>query len=106
MSTLHAVTRLCSLECSDRVLSVSRIAFDLIMFDVFGSILAGSTIVLPDPDEGPNPDHWLDLLQRENITIWNSTPGLFSTLLEACERRKSRLPTLRSILLSGEETPR
>lgn len=68
----------------DRVLAVSAITFDLSVYDIFGTLAAGGTIVAPEEYEynafQPNPSKLMQLMQKHNITIWNSVPALMKML--------------------------
>src|SRR5206468_13068941 len=56
----------------DRVLALSSLSFDLSVWDLFGTLAAGGTIVVPDATGTRDPAHWADLVGRERITVWNS----------------------------------
>jgi amino acid adenylation domain-containing protein len=90
----------------DRVLAVSSIGFDLSVWDMFGVLGAGGTVICAPP--GPaakDPVRWLDLMQRERVTVWNSVPALMSMLADLAELRGARLDDLRLVLLSGDWIP-
>jgi amino acid adenylation domain-containing protein len=92
---------------SDRVLALSALTFDLSVYDIFGVLAAGGTIVLPAPGAAKDPAHWLKLLRLEHITLWNSVPALMQLLVEAAEARRDSLPglPLRTVMLSGDWIP-
>lgn len=93
-------------ESTDRVIALSSISFDLSVYDIFGTLAAGGTIVIPDVDAARNPEHWVELLVKHQVTIWNSVPALMQMLLEYAGSRKEILPTsLRLVLLSGDWLP-
>ncbi|MFO1431951.1 MAG: amino acid adenylation domain-containing protein [Candidatus Competibacteraceae bacterium] len=90
---------------TDRVLGLSALHFDLSVYDLFGVLAAGGTLVLPAAGE-PDPAAWLEWLQRERITLWNSVPALLELLLTHAEGLGVDLPaTLRLALLSGDWIP-
>jgi amino acid adenylation domain-containing protein len=90
---------------ADRVFGVSAFNFDLSVYDIFGTMAAGACLVYPHPESALDPTHWLDLMLRESVTVWNSVPALMSLLVEAAERRQVLLPALRLVLLSGDKIP-
>ncbi|MBI4662865.1 MAG: amino acid adenylation domain-containing protein [Verrucomicrobia bacterium] len=95
-----------SLSSSDRVLALSALGFDLSVFDVFGTLAAGGTIVLPDAALSRDPAHWASLLVKEKVTVWNSVPALMGLLLEQAEGFPEAVgDSLRLILLSGDWIP-
>ncbi|GGR20614.1 non-ribosomal peptide synthetase [Deinococcus ruber] len=88
----------------DVVLGVSALTFDLSVYDVFGTLAAGATLVLPDHAGRRDPRHWLTLVQAHGVTVWNSVPALLGLLLEVTPDTRL-LSTLRLILLSGDWIP-
>jgi len=91
----------------DRVLGLSALSFDLSIYDVFGTLAAGATLVLPDPRRTRDPAHWLNLLRRHRVTVWNSVPALMGLLVEHANSggAQGAIPHLRLALLSGDWIP-
>ncbi|WP_043540221.1 non-ribosomal peptide synthetase [Salinarimonas rosea] len=90
----------------DVVLGLSALGFDLSVWDIFGVLGAGGRLVLPDRAGLRDPEHWLALMEREGVTVWNSAPALMRMLADYCEARGRRLPdALRLVLLSGDWIP-
>ena len=90
----------------DRILGVSGLGFDLSVYDVFGTLAAGGTLVLPGAGTERNPDHWADLVARHHVTLWNSVPALFEMLCEHVAGASATLPgSLRLAWLSGDWIP-
>ncbi|MFI2782680.1 amino acid adenylation domain-containing protein [Streptomyces sp. ALB3] len=89
----------------DRTLCVSSLSFDISVCDLFCSLLAGGVLVLPEPDRAKDPEHWLDLVDREGITLWHSAPALMDALLDVAEERGRRPGSLRLTVLDGDWIP-
>ncbi|OUC11719.1 MAG: non-ribosomal peptide synthetase [Alkalinema sp. CACIAM 70d] len=94
----------------DRILAVTALNHDLSVYDIFGLLSAGGAIVLPDADRVKDPQHWAELLQREQVTLWNSVPPmmemLLNTLADQPPQVVSQLPTsLRLAILGGDWWP-
>ncbi|MFK0289756.1 amino acid adenylation domain-containing protein [Streptomyces sp. NPDC090442] len=105
-NTIDAVNRRFEVGRHDRVLAVSSLSFDLAVYDLFGLLSAGGTVVLPAPDKRRDPAHWAELVARERITVWNSVPALAEVLTEyAGKLAPTALSTLRLVLLSGDWIP-
>ncbi|SNR59781.1 non-ribosomal peptide synthetase [Actinomadura mexicana] len=90
----------------DRVLGLSALSFDLSVFDVFGLLAAGGAVVLPDPDRAQEPGHWSDLVDRHQVTLWNTVPALMRAWIDAHEPG-GRAPgrKLRLVMMSGDWIP-
>jgi amino acid adenylation domain-containing protein len=92
----------------DCVLGVSSMSFDMSAYDTIGTFMAGSKLVLVSEDEHSAPSEWLDLMGREQVTIWHSVPSLMEALLDHAERyeRATTVPqSLRLVLLGGDWIP-
>ncbi|MCP4119511.1 MAG: amino acid adenylation domain-containing protein [Desulfobacteraceae bacterium] len=90
----------------DRILALSALNFDLSVFDIFGTLAAGGTIVMPDPSAVKEPEHWMALVKQERVTLWNSVPALMQMLVEHLEGTREHIPdSLRLVLLSGDWIP-
>lgn len=89
----------------DRVLAVSSLSFDLSVYDIFGLLGAGGTVVMPEAGRSHDVGHWVEVMEGGGVTVWNSVPALAEMLVEELERRGLRLPGLRLVLLSGDWIP-
>ncbi|MET7671358.1 amino acid adenylation domain-containing protein [Micromonospora luteifusca] len=90
----------------DRVLALSALSFDLSVYDVFGMLAAGGTVVVPAPHQAQDPAHWAELVNRHGVTVWNSVPALMQVWLDAHGSASHRpTSTLRLALLSGDWIP-
>ncbi len=50
-----------------------------------------------------DPHAWCELIQRHQVTLWNSVPALFDMLLTWCEGFADATPeNLRAVMLSGD----
>jgi amino acid adenylation domain-containing protein/non-ribosomal peptide synthase protein (TIGR01720 family) len=107
-NTLDSVNRMIGVTPADRVLCVSKLTFDLSVYDIFGILGAGGAIVCPDAARANDPSHWLELIDRLGVTVWNSVPTAAQMLEEAAGRlgRECLLAAggLR-FLLSGDRIP-
>lgn len=90
----------------DRILGISRLNFDLSVYDIFGAFHAGAAVVVPNSEDRTDPAHWLKLMQEAQVSIWNSVPALMSMLLDYTELARVNVPKqLRLVLLSGDWIP-
>jgi amino acid adenylation domain-containing protein len=90
----------------DRVLALSALNFDLSVYDIFGTLAAGGTIILPEAERASDPAHWAELVLRERVTIWNSVPALMEMFVTYVTDLPELHPSsLRAILMSGDWIP-
>ena len=103
VNTIADVSRRFGIDGTDCVLGLSQLHFDLSVYDIFGVLGAGGTLVLPDPAEQQNPAHWHALATRHGVTVWNSVPGLLSLFVDYHEVAGALpSPTLKTVMLSGD----
>jgi len=108
MNTIMDLNSLFEVSRDDRVLALSSLSFDLSVYDIFGLLSAGGTIVIPPCRalSPPDPSIWRDIIQSQGITLWNTVPAFMELLVSQLESTDSRLPaSLRLIYLSGDWIP-
>jgi amino acid adenylation domain-containing protein/non-ribosomal peptide synthase protein (TIGR01720 family) len=106
VNTVVDINRRFHVQPADRVLGLSALNFDLSVYDVFGTLAAGATLVLPDPLGLRDPSYWAEIVAAEGITVWNSVPALMELLVgHAAEHVADQLGSLRLVLLSGDWIP-
>ncbi|MEU9385592.1 amino acid adenylation domain-containing protein, partial [Streptomyces sp. NPDC048279] len=92
----------------DRVFALSALDFDLSVYDVFGLLSVGGSLLLPTEDQRREPARWPGLVDRYGVTVWNTVPALLDLLLDADEADEQeapgggRLAGLRTALVSGD----
>jgi amino acid adenylation domain-containing protein len=92
-----------AIDHTDVAYAVSPFHFDLGMFEALGMPALGGTVVVAPPVV--DPLKWLADVQRERVTVWNSTPALLSLLLDAAESQGETLTSLRTVILAGDRIP-
>jgi amino acid adenylation domain-containing protein len=106
LNTICAINDLFSVNNEDSILALSALTFDLGIYDIFGALSVGATIVLPDEADRMNPRSWIEMVHEHGVTIWNSVPSLMDLALDVGEPRMSEyLRSLRLCMLSGDWLP-
>src|SRR5581483_1996144 len=90
---------------SDRVLAVSALDFDLSVYDIFGLLSFGGSLVLVGEDDRRDAQTWVDLVATHRVTVWNSVPALLDMALTAGSDRPQWSMSLRVALVSGDWVP-
>jgi amino acid adenylation domain-containing protein len=107
-NTMRDINRRCRVAEGDCVFALSSLSFDLSVYDIFGVLGAGGTIVMPEASETRDPAAWRELFalaaRHEPITIWNTVPALMRMFVEALDS-SAPLLDLRTVLLSGDWIP-
>ncbi len=103
VNTLVDINNRYSITNKDVVFGVSRLTFDLAIYDIFGAFAAGATLVLPEDSRQKDPAHWLDCLTVNGCTVWNSAPALMQLAIQYAETTGQTFPALRLAMLSGDK---
>ncbi len=102
INTLDTVNREYKINDSDTALAVSAVDFDLSVYDMFGVLGAGGTLVTLDDHTAKDNMVWLKAVEKYNITVWNSVPVLMEMLLMGVMSLKKAPLPLRVVMLSGD----
>ncbi|MEW2071350.1 amino acid adenylation domain-containing protein [Streptomyces sp. NPDC007346] len=90
------------ITAADRVLAATTVSFDIAGLELFGTLLAGGTIVLADPEQAGDPFALAQLVVDAGVDVVQATPSLWDGLLAV---RPERLCGVRA-LVGGEALPR
>lgn len=88
---------------SDRWTLFHSIAFDFSVWEVFGALLYGGTLVIVSPETARDTLAFSGLLVEQGITVLNQTPSAFYNLVTTADSRAMDcFSTIRCIVLGGE----
>lgn len=106
VNTILDINRRFDAQPEDRALALSSLSFDLSVYDIFGTLAAGATLVVPEPIAIRDPALLSKIIRDERVTIWNSVPALMEMVVGYEESRGGNLPeSLRLVMLSGDWIP-
>ncbi|QWF84793.1 non-ribosomal peptide synthetase [Amycolatopsis sp. CA-230715] len=103
VNTVDAIVARFGIGPGDRALALSALDFDLSVFDVFGLLGAGGSLVVPREDELRDAHRFVGLVRAHRVTVWQTVPALLDMLLLAADG--ARLDSLRLALLGGDWVP-
>ncbi|MEQ9660886.1 amino acid adenylation domain-containing protein, partial [Fulvivirga sp.] len=89
----------------DSVLGLSSLSFDLSVYDIFGILGLGGTLVIPQAHELRDPESWSDYIQKYKISVWNTVPALMQMLVDHVEKKGITLESIRLVMMSGDWIP-
>lgn len=106
VNTIQDIIRRFELTPEDRVIGLSNFNFDLSVYDIFGALAAGASLVLPPYSTTPAPDQWASCVLRHGVSVWNTVPASMEMLLEFLgSKSEIYLKSLRLVMLSGDWIP-
>ena len=93
------------LTAEDRLSNHAPLHFDLSIFDIFGALKAGATL-LPVPEWlSPFPIRLAEWIEERQISVWYSVPSVLSMMVLNGQMERFRFPKLRAIVFAGEVFP-
>jgi amino acid adenylation domain-containing protein len=80
-------------------------AFDVSVFEMWGALLHGGTLVVVPGEVTRSPDDFLDLLVERGVTVLSQTPSAFRSLVAAAAAGDERIDrlALRHVVFAGEK---
>lgn len=107
VNTLLDVNRRFAVGSDDRVVALAPLSSDLAMYDIFGVLAAGGSIVVPAAASERDPAYLAELMVREQVTIWNAPSALLDQqLLFMAGQPECTLDDLRLVLVSRDRVSR
>jgi amino acid adenylation domain-containing protein/non-ribosomal peptide synthase protein (TIGR01720 family) len=95
-----------SIGRGDRLIALASLSFDMCAYDVFGTLAAGATIVMPLPEEMQEPRAWADRINNHMVSLWHTAPAMLQMLVDHLESHPNEAPpSLRLALLGGDWIP-
>ncbi|GAA1894349.1 hypothetical protein GCM10009837_15400 [Streptomyces durmitorensis] len=92
-------------DASDVFSLFHSFAFDVSVFEMWGALLFGGSIVVVEREVTRSPEDFLDLLVERGVTVLSQTPTAFRSLVVAAgagDERVERL-SLRAVVFAGEK---
>jgi len=77
-------------------------SFDFSVWEIFGSLLTGGMLYIPQRKMVKNLELIAEVIKRENVTILNQTPSSFYILQELLDKLNFKL-SIRTVIFGGEK---
>ena len=105
-NTVMDINQRFNLTEKDKLFAISALNFDLSVYDIYGALVAGASLVIPDEEKRKDSADWYQWLVKEEVTVWNSVPALMKLVCQEAGYADAKLPeSLRLIMLSGDFIP-
>ncbi len=102
MNTVNDINERFQVTEEDQIIGISSFGFDLSVYDVFGALTSGASLLLHDKQE--NIYGMLDKLKHFQVSIWNTVPALMKILVQELDEDYVN-ERLRLVMLSGDWIP-
>ena len=77
-------------------------AFDFSVWEIFGALLHGGTLIVVPYYVSREPRAFAELLREQGVTVLNQTPSAFRQLMVPVLASATGLPALRTVIFGGE----
>lgn len=110
-NTIIAINKLFQISKQDCCLALSALNFDLSVYDIFGCLARGAKIILLPEKYTRDPAYWVNMIEKHQVTIWNSVPALMQMLtsylskLNLGRNKADNNLSIDKVLLSGDWVP-
>jgi len=91
----------------DRLLFITSMCFDLSVYDIFGMLSAGGTLVIAVKQEVQDVKKLQEMMQEHAITFWDSVPTTIDYMIRELESsgRSYTQTALKTVFMSGDWIP-
>ncbi|MDX2565286.1 amino acid adenylation domain-containing protein [Streptomyces sp. TX20-6-3] len=101
VNTIQAINDRYDIRRPDCTIGLSNYTFDLSVYDIFGPLSAGGSLLILGEEERNDPETWAKSVSRYGVTLWQGVPATLEMLLDSLDDQP--FPTsLRLALLSGD----
>ena len=101
-NTIRDVNQRYGINENDKVLALSNIDFDLSVYDLFGTLSVGGSIVTISEDQRKEARIWNETVNKYGVSVWNTVPTLLDMLLIDAEEKGLHNDSLKTVILSGD----
>ncbi|QED47028.1 non-ribosomal peptide synthase/polyketide synthase [Cytobacillus dafuensis] len=107
VNLIHWVNQTYMVGANDRLLWMTSMCFDLSVYDIFGILASGGTVVIAQKEDVQDPVRLRKMIIKEKITFWDSVPTTLHHFLRGLEEGQEAYwqENLRLIFLSGDWIP-
>ena len=98
---IKGITDKIDFQSEDTILSLTTISFDISVLENILPLTKGLKIVIANKDEQKNPEKLVNLIEKNNIDLLQTTPSRLQLILIVIENQNS-LSKLKNIMIGGE----
>lgn len=107
VNTVLDVNEKFKVAATDKAIFINALNFDLSVYDIFGLLSCGGALVIPDYTRQHDAVHWLDLVAKYQVTVWNTVPAIVQLFMDEVIENSAaaRTASLRYFMMSGDWIP-
>ena len=91
----------------DKMLFLTSMCFDLSVYDIFGIMAAGGTVIIAENEDMIDPSRIVSLIDQNQITFWDTVPSTMNFLTNYLDssQQEFKNSSLRLVFMSGDWIP-
>lgn len=102
-----AIAKQYDITACDRILQFSSMSFDIIVEELFPSLITGAAVILRPEDIVTSTSNFLQFTQQQKITVLNVPTAFWHELVNGLSLIKKTLPkSIRLVVVGGEKASR
>lgn len=101
-NTILDINQKFNVDDKDVFIGISSMCFDLSVYDMFGSLSTGASLVVIQDQR--DMEELIETVNTYGITVWNSVPAIMNMVVEGLKINYKNI-SLRLVLLSGDWIP-
>ncbi|MBD7912902.1 non-ribosomal peptide synthetase, partial [Clostridium cibarium] len=102
INTILDINQKFNINEEDKIIGLSSVCFDLSVFDIFGALIVGATLV--EIKDQRDANEIIEVLEKHSITVWNSVPAIMYMLIKSVKDEFLN-KSLKLVMLSGDWIP-
>jgi len=102
VNTILDINNKFKITSRDRIIGLSSFSFDLSVYDIFGSLSTGATLVMVKDQR--NVTDIKKIVIEHEVTFWNSVPAIMSMFIDDIDKMFVNT-SVRNVLFSGDLIP-
>lgn len=88
VNTIEDINMRYNVTENDVVLNIAQLNFDLSVYDIFGLLSVGGTVVVPSVDKYTNPAHWKKIITKYKVSVWKFRSVIYADVYCLEKRNK------------------
>ena len=102
VNTIVDINNKFNVTSNDKIIGLSSMGFDLSVYDIFGALTSGATLVMVKNHR--DVMKLINIIKKEKITLWNSVPAIIDMVMSNSSEEFIDYD-LKNVLLSGDWIP-
>lgn len=107
LNHIQDVVKRFNLDSKTCHLATASLNFDMSVFDIFGPLLHGGKVIIPEQKEGPDPETWINLQKKYGVNFWACVPAIMELVCYLAKKESGleKIKSMKNIVMAGDWIP-